>query len=81
MSENSYERYTFSHDLSLIFGKSRVKMGNVRNSFLTTELQILNSEPPRKRRRLNENTEEENRNKSKRKGFVRPLSGFFGFGS
>ena len=35
MSENSYERYTFSHDLSRIFGKSRVKMCNFRNCFLT----------------------------------------------
>ena len=35
MSENNYERYTFSHDLSRIFGKSRVKMCNVRNCFLT----------------------------------------------
>ena len=38
LSENSYERYTFSHDLTRIFGKSRVKMCNVRKFFPTIVL-------------------------------------------
>ena len=34
-SENSYERYTFSHDFCRKCERGRVKMCNVRNSFLT----------------------------------------------
>ena len=35
LSEKTYERYTFPHDLTRIFRESREEMCNVRKFFLT----------------------------------------------
>ena len=37
MSEKTYERYTFPHDLSRVFRKSREELCNVRKFFLTMD--------------------------------------------
>ena len=45
LSETIYERYTFPHDLTRIFGKSRVETCNVRKFFLTKGNEIRNQSP------------------------------------